>query len=77
MTLEEATKTAERLIRTYPELMSELLDNGASPMEALLTVTRHEQEILKEVLDGKTDRALDIRRQILDQTWAGLKGDDA
>ena len=74
MTLTEAKGTAERLIRTYPELMSELLDSGASPMEALLAVVQHEQKILKEIMEGKTERALEIRQQILDQTWDTLRG---
>jgi hypothetical protein len=76
MTLDEAKATAERLIRTYPEMMAELLDAGATPMEALLVVVRHEQVILKEVMAGVTPRAQQIRQKILDQTWERLRGED-
>lgn len=74
MTLEEAKATAERLIRTYPELMTELMDAGATPMQALLAVVQHEQRILKEVIDGTTPRAIKIRAQITQETWDRVRG---
>lgn len=73
MTLDQAKTHAKGIIARNPKVIQAALDEGCTPMQALRVAVEHEQALLRELIDNKTDRARAMREEIANRTWEALR----